>query len=67
MVKLDDIEAQLSSSDLARNSTELIDRHTHLWTVIVDVSTAALHEGGTLVSRIGKESPVVKAIVLKVS
>jgi hypothetical protein len=53
--KLDQIEVQLNSMDLPRNSTELAERHSQLSNAIVDASTQAVREGRLLLERV---SPV---------
>ena len=55
LTKLSEIEVQLNSTDLPRNSAELADRHSQLSNVIVEVSTAAQTEGRLLLERVSRD------------
>ena len=57
--KLEEIEVQLNSTDLPRNSQALAERHAYLSNAIMDVSTPALREGRILLERVGREDPQV--------
>ncbi|XP_076451161.1 coiled-coil domain-containing protein 141-like [Babylonia areolata] len=50
--QLDQIEVQLNSMDLPRNSAELAERHSQLSNAIVDASTQSVHEGRLLLERV---------------
>ena len=65
--KLDQIEVQLNSMDLPRNSTELAERHSQLSNAIVDVSTEADHEGRLLLERVSSVDPGADGVRRKVS
>lgn len=53
--KLHEIEVQLNSKDLPRNSAELADRHSQLSNVIVEVSMSAQTEGRLLLERVSRD------------
>jgi len=53
--RLSDIEVQLNTMDLPRNSEELADRHSQLSNVIVEVSMAAQTEGRLLLERVSRD------------
>lgn len=63
--KLSDIEVQLTSSDLPRNSQALAERHAYLSAAIADVTTPVLREGQILLERVGREGPGVQGVVAK--
>jgi len=54
LMKCDEIEAQLSSTDLPRNSSALAEQHAFLANAIVEASTPALREGRSLLERVGR-------------
>ncbi|ESO86305.1 hypothetical protein LOTGIDRAFT_167354 [Lottia gigantea] len=54
LTKLEQIEVQLNSTDLPRNSTELAERHAQLSNAIVECSTPALREGRLLLERVNR-------------
>jgi hypothetical protein len=53
-MKFDEIERQLVSTDLPRNSSALAEQHAFLAQAIVEASTPALREGRTLLERVGR-------------
>ncbi|CAH1789041.1 unnamed protein product, partial [Owenia fusiformis] len=53
--KLDEINVQLTRTDLPRNSSALAERHAYLSNAIVEVSTPALREGRILLERVSKD------------
>ncbi|KAK3083136.1 hypothetical protein FSP39_014900 [Pinctada imbricata] len=55
LTKLGQIEVQLNTMDLPRNSAELADRHSQLSNAIVEISTPALHEGRILLERVSRD------------
>ncbi|XP_060064415.1 titin-like, partial [Ylistrum balloti] len=57
LTKLEQVEVQLNSMDLPRNSTALADRHAQLSNAIVEASTQALREGRILLERVSREDP----------
>lgn len=57
VTKLDEIEIQLESTDLPRNSAALAERHAYLSHCIVEAVTPAIHEGRTLLERVGRDDP----------
>ena len=66
--KLDEIEAQLTSTDLPRNSSALAEQHAFLANAIVEASTPALREGRILLERVGGQDagPPVQGVSRKV-
>lgn len=64
--KLDEIEVQLTSTDLPRNSQALAERHAYLSSAIAEVTTPALREGHILLERVGREGPSVQGVATKV-
>ena len=50
--KLHDIETQLGSTDLPRNSQALAEQHSFLSGLITETATSALHEGRVLLERV---------------
>lgn len=67
LTTLDQIEVQLNTMDLPRNSAELADRHAQLSNVIVEASTPALHEGRILLERVSRDDPGADGVRRKVS
>ena len=55
LTRLEELEVQITTSDLPRNSAELQDRHSQLSNVIVEVSTSALSEGRLLLERVSRD------------
>lgn len=53
--------------DLPRNSTALAEEHTKLFNTIVEVSTAALHEGRILLERVGRDDSGANGVRQKVN
>ncbi len=66
LAKLDEIEVQLNSTDLPRNSAALAERHAYLSNAVLDTSTPALREGRILLERVGREDPQVQGVSKKV-
>ena len=64
--KLDQVEVQLTSTDLARNSAALAERHAHLSNIIVEVSAPALREGRILLERVSRDDPGATGVRYKV-
>lgn len=67
LTTLDQIEVQLNTMDLPRNSAELADRHAQLSNVIVESSTPALREGRILLERVNRDDPGADGVRRKVS
>jgi len=66
--KLDEIERQLATTDLPKNSSGLAELHDYLSKLIAETTAPALHEGRTLLDRVGRDEPGaqgVKAMVDK--
>lgn len=66
LTKLDEIERDLTSTDLPRNSAALADKHAQLSNAVVEYSTPALREGRILLERVGRDHPSVQGINNKV-
>ena len=59
---MDEVDQQLTSTDLPRNSAALAERHAYLSNAIVEISTPALREGRILLERVGREDPGVQGV-----
>ncbi len=67
MSRLNEIEHQLTKTDLPRNSGALAEQHAYLSNAIVEVSTSALREGRILLERVGRNDPGVQGVADMVS
>ena len=67
LTKLDEIERQLTSTDLPRNSSALADLHAYMSGAIVEVTAPALREGRTLLERVGRVDPGAEGVSSTVS
>ena len=52
---MDQVEVQLNTMDLPRNSAELADRHSQLSNSILEISTPPLRDGRILLERVSRE------------
>ena len=66
LFKLDEIENQLNSTDLPRNSQVLAERHLVLANTIVEAALPALREGRILLERVGRDDPGATGVKSKV-
>ena len=64
---MDEIERQLTSTDLPRNSSALADLHAYMSGAIVEVTAPALREGRTLLERVGRADPGAEGVSSTVS
>ena len=60
--KLDEIDRQLASTDLPRNSSALAELHSYLSNLIMVTTAPALHEGRTILERVGKDDPGAQGV-----
>merc|ERR1712142_1104480 len=60
--KLKQIEVELTSTDLPRNSAALAEKHAQLSGAIVEVSTPVLRGGHILLERVGKDNPAAQGV-----
>ena len=67
LTKLDEIEQQLTCTDLPRNSAALADLHAYMSGAINEVSAPALRDGRALLERVGRDAPGEQGISVKVS
>jgi len=63
LTRLDEIEVQLATTDLPRNSAALADRHAYLSAQIIEATAPALREGQALLERVGREDPGAQGVV----
>ena len=60
--RLREIELQLRSSNLPQNSQALADHHRHLASLIDETATTPLHQGRSLLQRVGRDDPGVVGV-----
>ncbi|XP_074642495.1 uncharacterized protein LOC141899810 [Tubulanus polymorphus] len=65
ILKLDQIEMQLNSTDLPRNSAMLAERHASLSNAIIEVTTPALREGRILLERVSSDDSGADGVRVK--
>ena len=63
LMKLNNIEVDLSRTDLPRNSAALAEKHAQFSTAIVEHSTPALREGRILLERVGRNDPSSQGVL----
>ncbi|XP_013393635.1 titin [Lingula anatina] len=63
--KLGQVEMELNRTDLPRNSTALVERHSQLSSTIAEVSAAALREGRILLERVHRDDPGANGVRTK--
>ena len=64
--KLEGLEVLLPSLEKPQDDAATKDRYTQLSQAICDATIATLHVGRSIIGRVGKEDPSVKAIDAKV-
>lgn len=55
LTRLDQVEVQLNTMDLPRNSAELADRHSQLSNAIMEISSPPLRDGRILLERVSRD------------